>query len=360
VEVAFVRRGRQKGPQHRPLVAAVVFACALGVFALGTNQLVGLARCEVFARRVEALDSKLTQSNASVASWSFAFGDQACTVEVPIYQSELDAANKIDTRAVYKSGGKLREDYIVRLAKAQSSSGFIERLASRLREIKRERGLSDDGYLELMVRAVQSIPFGSQEARMRLPVEVVSSGYGVCSEKSFLLAALMLHEGYDTSFWVLETQNHVAPGVAVEGPDFRDSGYAFIETTRLAFIGEVSDADRAAGPIARPPRLIRLGGQKRYTMGEKVAYVLEELERAERMDETLTRYISLIDSMPLGSRPMLDVARAEQQVVRQRIAFLRGQTDEPAAAYAFLTEQSERFPLLREGDVPGPATSAVP
>ena len=358
-----MRRGRQKGPRHRPFVAAGVFACALAIFALGVGQLVGLARCEVFTRRIEALDRNAKASGPAVplnASWSFAFGDSACKIEVPVLQSELDYARNIDTKAVFRSGGKLREDYVVRLARAQSQSAFIDRLSTELREVKRARALDDDGYLDLLVRAVQSIPFGSRGARMRLPVEVVASGYGVCSEKSFLLAALMLHEGYDTAFWWLETQNHVAPGVAIDGPDFRDSGYAFIETTRVAYIGEVSATNRAAGPIAKPPRLIRLGGTKPYGAGEKVAYILGVLERAEAINKKLARYMSSLAAAPRGSGQLLAAAQAERQSAWQRISYLRGQSDEPAAAYAFLVKSDATPALLRRIDVPDARTDAMP
>ena len=339
---------------------AAVFACGLAVFAIGAGQLLGLARCEIFTRQVEAIDRGATSANATVAAWSFAFGDRACTISVPVLDSELQRARSIDTGPIFISEGKLREDYILRLVEAQSRSAFIDRMSTELRAVRSARGLDDDRYLELLVRAVQSIPFGSDDGRMRLPAEVVASGFGLCSEKSFLLAALMLHEGYDTAFWWLETQNHVAPGVAIDGPDFRDSGYAFIETTRVAYIGEVSATNRAAGPIAKPPRLIRLGGTKPYGAGEKVAYILGVLERAEAINKKLARYMSNLAAAPHGSGHLLAAAQAERQSAWQRISYLRGQSDEPAAAYAFLVKSDATPASLRRIDAPDAQTDAMP
>lgn len=356
-----MRQRRQKGPQHRPFTTAAVFACGFAVFALGVSQTYGLARCEVFTRRVEAIDRNTAGAAATTASWSFAFGDLACTVSVPVYETELDRARSIDTRSVFLSGGKLREDYVRRLVEAQSRSDFVDRLSADLRSVKADRNLDDDRYLELLVRAVQSIPFGSVDGRMRLPVEVVSSGFGVCSEKSFLLAALMLHEGYDTVFWVLESQNHVAPGVAVNGgPDFRDSGYAFIETTRLAYIGEVSAENRAAGPVARPPQLIKLGGTKRYEGGQQVAYILGELERAERTSKHLRPYLTLVGSTPRAAGNAYALAQREAQLASRRVAYLRGQSDEPEAAYAYLVGSAPSSASVRAQDMPDAPEPRMP
>jgi len=331
-----MRHMAREKPKHRPLLTAVLFLSALGLFALGFSQLVGLVRCEVFARQVESIDEHPSSAELT-ASWSFAFGDRACRLEAPIRWSDVERSRDIDTRAVFESRARLREDYVARLVLAQSRSDFVDGLAEQMRAVKNERRLDDDRYLELMTRAVQSIPFGSREARMRLPVEVVASGYGVCSEKSLLLAALMLHEDYDTAFWVLESQNHVAPAVAVDGADFRNSGYAFIETTRLAYIGEVSNRDRAAGPVARPPRLIRLGGTKRYGAADQVAYILSELERAEMREGLLRPALAHVAFMPEKWRPTYEAALRERQSARRLVRYLRGQSDDPMAAYAYLT-----------------------
>jgi hypothetical protein len=340
---------------------AAVFACGLAVFAIGAGQLLGLARCEIFTRQVEAIDRGATSANATVAAWSFAFGDRACTISVPVLDSELQRVRSIDTGPIFISEGKLREDYILRLVEAQSRSAFIDRMSTELRAVRSARGLDDDRYLELLVRAVQSIPFGSDDGRMRLPAEVVASGFGLCSEKSFLLAALMVHEGYDTAFWVLESQNHVAPGVAVDSPlDFRGSGYAFIETTRIAYIGEISKENRAAGPLARPPQLVRLGGAKRYQTGEQVAYVLGELERAERATRDPQPYPRLLTSLPLASGDVYRAIQRERELAIRRVTYLRGQSDEPEAAYAYLMRAAYSAESIRAEDAPGVLESGMP
>ena len=139
------------------------------------------------------------------------------------------------------------------------------RLAARLRTLRAQLDLSDDDYVDLMTRAVQAIPYGTLHRSTFMPAVTVAGNSGVCADKSVLLASLLAHEGYDAGVWVFPSQAHAAVALRGNGPGLRKSGYSLVETTKLAYVGEVDYSLRAAGPVCEVPQLIRFGGgTKRY------------------------------------------------------------------------------------------------
>jgi hypothetical protein len=187
---------------------------------------------------------------------------------VRVYPSEIRAAQALNTAWVFESARPVRQRYVRSLVSAQASTRLVDELADEARVIAARVGLGDDAYAELLARTVQDIPYGRIGAEIDLPAEVVAGGAGVCTEKSVLLAALLLHEGYDTAVLVFDSHEHVAVGVRSNALRFRTLPYAFVETTRPASIGESSPDLRAWGPVYRPPQTIPVGGTKRYGSGQ--------------------------------------------------------------------------------------------
>jgi hypothetical protein len=111
---------------------------------------------------------------------------------------------------------------------------------------------------------VQDIPYGRIGSEIGTPAEMIAERRGVCTEKSVLLAALMLHEGYETAVLVLDSYHHTAVGVRTDDARFRTLPYAFVETTARRSVGEYDPGLLGWGPIGRPPQTIQLGGTKRF------------------------------------------------------------------------------------------------
>lgn len=272
----FTREHRLKIPARWRVAIVCALALALGVHQLRQNADIASFRSDLG----EAFASQ-TAGPTTTASWNFPFQRTRFTVSVEIADGELAAARALDTDKVFGSGGRLREGYITAFVQEQAGSAFIDRLARQFRDIRDQRGLDDDEYLEMMTAAIQSIPYGKISNRACLAPEVLSTGSGICTDKSLLLASLLLHEGYDTVLWVFTTQAHAAVGVASDHARFRDSGYAFIETTQQRFIGQVSPDYLAAGPIAKPPVQVALGGWRCYGAGDQVEVILSQLHESE-------------------------------------------------------------------------------
>lgn len=267
----------------------VLLACALAWW--GGDAALNLSQWRAFDDAVRAADAAGESGPVRTATWSFVFHERPVTVTVPYRVAELEAARAIETRRVFHSSGWLRERYVRELALTQSAGVFIGEMAEEFDRHADALGLTDpDDRLEFFAAAVQAIPYGDVNAEIRLPIEVVAYGAGVCTEKSILLGELLLRDGYDTVLWVFPSQRHVALGVASTGEGFRGSGYAFIETTRPAWVGEAGPGYRANGPRTKSPFMIRLGGTQRYESGAMVEYVLRVLEDAERDSDRFRSY----------------------------------------------------------------------
>lgn len=328
---------------RRPLQTAVLVACAAALAAYGVASLDALIEWRAFDARIARAGARSSAGSPVSAGWEFCYAESTVTVEVPVDLATLAATERIRTRRVFRSSGWLRQRYITSLVARQSREPFIASLAEELDERALALGITDpDSRLEFYVAAVQAIPYGEVSSEIRLPVEVVSGGSGVCTEKSLLLAELLVNRGYSTVLWVLPTQHHVALGVATSGEGYHRSGYAFIETTRPAWIGECDQVYRAAGPIARRPVMIELGGGRRYDAGAQVEYVLRVLDSARRDSEALGPYGIYAEMVPdAHSDEYAD--KAQRSAYALRIArWIEASPDRRAEVYTALTADGPR------------------
>lgn len=242
-----------------------MLACVMLVaLAWCAARAVDLARWQLFSARVAVLNAAEPQGAPVIRRWTFGYGTARYPVEVHVYPSDLVAGQSINTAWVFESPSPVRERYVRTLVAAEARSRLVDELAHALRAIAERRRIQGDTYVEFLASAIQDIEYGAIGAEIGLPAEVIASGRGVCTEKSILLAALLLHEGYDTAVIVLDSHDHVAVGVRSDRVWFRDVPYAYIETTRPAPVGEVSRTYMAWGPTWSRPQTITLGGRRRY------------------------------------------------------------------------------------------------
>lgn len=329
---------------RKPIRASATLLLASGIVLYALAATYSYLEWRVFDAQVARAES--SSADASIErSWAFRFAETTVTVDTTLDGESLARTERIASRRVFRSSGWLRERYVSRLVERQSSEPFITRLAAELDSEAAALGLSeDDARLEFYVAAVQSIPYGEVDSEIRLPIEVVASGSGVCTEKSLLLAELLVNRGYSTVLWVLPTQRHVALGVATSGEGYRGSRFAFIEATRLAWIGECDPVYQAAGPIAQDPIQIELGGGgKRYESGAQVEYVLRVLDSARQESEALGPYADYAEVVRDAHAGEYG-DRAERSAYAQRIAeWIEANPHRRAEVYARLTAEGANW-----------------
>lgn len=145
------------------------------------------------------------------------------------------------------------EDYYGMFVKQNPLDKTIPDLANKLKTLASINHLSEDQTAELTAAFVQAIPYDNDRAKRieqnqpdekpNYPYELLYTQSGVCSDKSFLLDALLREMGYGTALFEYKAEKHIAVGIkCADGNSTYNSGYCYTETTQPGHkIGVVPD-----------------------------------------------------------------------------------------------------------------------
>ncbi len=141
----------------------------------------------------------------------------------------------------------------------------ISDLTSKIKKIGVDKGLDRDRTLDLATCLLQSIPYDNEKAARilspdyyklaanqlvpRYPYETLYEGKGICTDKSFLGAAVFLELGYGTSLLTFDSQRHMSIGVSVpDGMGDFGTDYGIVELTGSNFlVGDIPEISGNAG-----------------------------------------------------------------------------------------------------------------
>ena len=319
-----------------PTVIALLLMEPVATVWAGSS-LAGWADLAVFATRVRMVERTPDTGPRRSATLEFPYRGSLRRLTVRVADSYAEAARELRTSAVFGSEGRLQTAHVATLIQVESDSRFVGDLARELRRLRNDLGLDSDEYVELMARAVQSIPYGTPDWQIGLPVTVVLQRQGVCTDKSVLLASLLLHEGYDTAVWVFDSQRHAAVGIRGVGPGFAGTPYSFIETTREAFVNEYDDALVARGTYIKPPQLIQVGGQTRYTADVQATYIADTLQRSRESSVSLAPYRRYAERAADPWRATYAALAQEHESATRLVAWIREHGDDRALVFRTLT-----------------------
>jgi hypothetical protein len=170
---------------------------------------------------------------------------------------------------------------------------FYSQLINTLRSVRSQQNLSDDEYVELAAVFIQSIPYETTHTNPpKFPVETFVDRSGDCDDKSLLLAGLLSQEGYNVSLLSFRPESHMAVGVVCPGGEYKQTGYSFIETTNLSFIGVPTGTLSEGLEIHSDPLVIRIGdGTKTYGSCTESLYLDSVYDLSEQKVEELTTQI---------------------------------------------------------------------
>ena len=141
---------------------------------------------------------------------------------------------------------------------------------------------------------------------------------GDCDDKSRLLAALLSLEGYDAALFIFHPEKHMAVGLKSEGVSFKETGYAYVETTSPAYIGFPS-YEYSEVRLDSLPEVLRIGdGKTAYKSSEEVAFLHKTLEKlrvnAEKLKEKLDKV------KPEGARIKADYDELSEKLKKSRVS----------------------------------------
>ncbi len=250
-------------------------------------------------------------------SHTFTFEGQPVTLDVTVdgalYAGAV-AAEKSVTRFGNARENDWIEDYWPAFVEEKHQDAFFESVLAATRQVRDSRGLDADRYAELLTVFAQSLTYKTDpvDLQPKFPVETFVDGEGDCDDKTLLLAGLLEREGYDVAVLMFEPEKHVSLGVRSADIPYRDTGYAFTETTAAGFIGMVPDSLAGGITLTSEPRVFKIGdGTAAYTAGAEVKAILDGRTRAVAEAEALAARITQADAELAAMQAELSATQAE-------------------------------------------------
>jgi len=143
--------------------------------------------------------------------------------------------------------------------------GTVHELSTKIQALGTANGLAGDQILDLSACLIQNIPYDDAKAARilgpnfatqpidsvipRYPYETLYDKTGICTDKTYLGAAVLRELGYETAILTFDAQKHMSLGVAVPaGYGSFGTKYGIMELTGSGFlVGDVPDLNATAG-----------------------------------------------------------------------------------------------------------------
>jgi hypothetical protein len=239
-----------------------------------------LAGCVLAPQAVVVPRIRVGSDNAAPidVTSTFLFEKSKVTISVPIDAAVCQAAKSTSTSVTVYGNVTDKEwitDSYMEMINDPAQEQMYTDLITQFRKIKNNMGLSSDEYLELMATYIQSLPYQSRPGEVaKFPVETVVDGTGNCADKSLLLAGLLSREGYKVAIFTFTPENHMALGVGSPDTLYKDTGYSYLESTNLSYVG-IPPAELEGGvALTSEPMVVPVGnGTMEYTSGAETAYL---------------------------------------------------------------------------------------
>lgn len=244
--------------------------------------------------------------------YSFPFENTTVTITSPVDPSVYAGAKAADKETITR--GNVSDDIWLRatylsMINDPNQEPFYTDLIHDMRSIRDKQGLDDDEYLELMTVFVQSMRYETiSENPPKFPIETYVEQSGDCDDKSLLLAGLLSREGYNVSLLLFTPESHMAVGVVCPGGEYKQTGYAYVETTNLSFAGVPTDTLSEGIQLRSDPLVIPIGnGTKSYGMCGEGHYIYSVYQTSEQKVNDLTAQIDSMKTVMDGFYAVRDV-----------------------------------------------------
>lgn len=199
---------------------------------------------------------------------------QKLTINENLYQSidEYYASDPKKMRLDYKS-----------FVSSDPKDMTIKDLTQKIEAKGTELGLSGDQTMDLATCFVQNIPYDTQKSKIvlsqnvgdritrvtqrayydRFPYETLYENKGICTDKSYLEAAILKEMGYGASLLTFNTEKHMAVGVQTpKGYTSFNTDYSYVETTSSGYkVGQLPSIDKNTGG-AKKAELDKISGSQ--------------------------------------------------------------------------------------------------
>lgn len=268
--------------------------------------------------------------HADIADIFVRYNGSSVFFSVPVNQTEMPVSVAGKTIPFLSSGSAMQSqlaEYYQRMITDPDQIEVLQKVYLGFSEEQKRQKLSNDEFVDLVVGYVQSLEYETLHKMVKYPVETILDQSGDCDDRALLLTGILSAAGYDVSLFVFDTEAHAAVGIRVEpGYDFRDTGYAYIETTGPAYIGDVPPLEGNVSLRDSTPEVIPIGnGTKRYGAAAQVQAILDmrtdaksELSRLSKLIQVQTNRVEMLKARLPYYRGMnkVDFAMKEDEYLR--------------------------------------------
>jgi hypothetical protein len=255
------------------------------------------------------------------ATHSFLFENSKITISVPV-DAGVYAGAKATDKSVSIYGNVSESTWVtdsyLAMVNDTAQDAMYESLLSQFHTIKNNRNLTSDEYLELMAAYVQSLTYETTpDNPAKYPVETVVDGAGDCDDKSLLLAGLLSRESYRVSLFSFSPESHMALGVGSTASPYKDTGYAYLETTNLSYVS-VAPQELAGGVVlTSEPLIIPVGnGTTLYESGAETAALNDLSVSAAGKAKAMEPKISSLSTDLAAQQGRIKKMEAQMQALR--------------------------------------------
>lgn len=261
------------------------------------------------------------QSSYLPANHSFSFQDKQVTISVPVDSSIYNGAKSTD-KSVSIYGNVSESTWIAEsyheMVCDPAQDRMYDDLAGQFRSVRDAMQLSDDEYLELMAAYTQSLAYvTTPDNPAKYPVETLVDGTGDCDDKSLLLAGLLSHEGYRVALLSFTPESHMALGIGSTGPLYKNTSYAYLETTNLSYAGIVPEKLGGGVTLRTDPLVIPVGnGTMLYQSGAETTYLEDMATLSEQQAMALEPEIARMTSDLYAEKDRITKLESRMQALR--------------------------------------------
>ena len=257
------------------ITTTVLFIIILALSAVLISAVV-FPRQEVIVPHITP-DLTHLQSKPVIVASEFMYKNARLTLSLPVNVSVYEGAKQAE-KATTIYGNISKEIWLAQGYRAMvndpAQDSLYTAFLNESNKIRLRYELSDDEYLELINAYVQSLRYETREQNpAKFPIETLVDRAGDCDDKSMLLAGLLSREGYPVALLLFGPESHMAVGVGSDDFLYKNTGYAFIETTNYSFVGIPADklgenltlySDPFIIPVSNGTKFYRSGNETRY------------------------------------------------------------------------------------------------
>ncbi|MCX6683495.1 MAG: hypothetical protein NTZ37_02015 [Methanoregula sp.] len=261
------------------------------------------------------------QSSPVIISHQFPFEKTTINLTFPVNVSVYEGAKQADkATTVYGNISEtiwLSQSYRAMIQDPAQDSTYTALLAAA-DKIRLRQKLSDDEYLELITVYIQSLRYETREQNpVKFPVETVVDNAGDCDDKSLLLAGLLSREGYPVALLLFGPESHMAVGVGSDDYHYKNTGYAFVETTNYSFIGVPTDKLGGNLTLYSDPVIIPISnGTKLFSSGNKTTYIYDMYVLSDQKVKELEPQVKSIGSDLTSQQEKIAQLESQIQEIR--------------------------------------------